>query len=114
MANKMTRYKMLKNSYNDLCEAAIVLEDNEISIGCGSSSLNVNSKSIDLQPSPNGSINLASLNIKQPLCRQSSLPYDFVPTFFNQAPRKTFDLPMIEEVAELGSLTTSLGAFLLV
>lgn len=113
MANKKIRYKMLKNSYNELCQAALVLEDNEISIGCGSSSLNVNSKGIDLQPSPNGSINLASLNIKQPLCRQSSIPYDFIPTFFNQSPRKIFDMPMIEEIAELQGLTASLGAFLL-
>ena len=113
MSNKEIRYKMLKNSYNELSKAAVVVEDNDISITCGSTTLNINEKSIDLQPSPNGSINMASFNIKQPLCKQSSLTMDYIPTFFNQTPRKTFDLPIIEELGELTGLTISLGAFLI-
>lgn len=106
------RYKMLKNSYNNLCKAAVVLEDGDISITSGSTTLNINEKSVDIQPSQNGSINLVSYNIKQPMCKQSTLPMDFIPTFFNQSPRKTFDLPIVEELGELAGLTVSLGAFL--
>lgn len=106
------RYKILKNRYNDLCNGRVVLEDNEISISAGLSTLNVNEKGIDLQPSPIGHISLSSYNIKQPGSKQSNIPMDYLPNFWNISPRKTFDLPLVDEIAELAALTISLSAYI--
>ena len=111
MDNKK-RYKLLKNRYNDLCSGRILLEDNEISLSAGLSTLNVNKKGIDLQPEPGGHISLSSYNIKQPGSRQSSVPMDFLPSIWNVSSRKTFDLPLIDEVEELATVTMSILAFI--
>lgn len=106
------RYKMLKNAYNSSSTGAIVLEDNEISIKAGLSSLNVNETGIDIQPDINGHISLSSFNIKQPLSKASNIPMDFVPGSFNWTPRKTFDLPIINQMAEVSNVLTTLGVLL--
>jgi hypothetical protein len=111
MANEK-RYKLLKNRYNDLCSGRVVLEDNEISISAGLSTLNVNEKGIDLQPNPTGHVSFSTYNIKQPGSKQSSLPMDFLPGLWNVTPRKTFDVPLVEEIAELAAITISISAYI--
>lgn len=111
--NKEAKYKLLKSNFSDIANAGILLEDRGITLFSKVSKLNINESGISLEPGIDGNISLNSLNIKQPLAKQSSLPMDFVPTFFNQTPRKTFDLPIINETQDIAGLTVLLGGFLI-
>lgn len=112
MVTEEARYKMLKCRFNELCNAGVLLEDREATLFSGLSSVNVNSKSVDIQPSFNGYISLSTMNIKQPLAKQSNIPMDYLPGFSNISPRKIFDLPLIEEFGELTAITISIGVLL--
>ena len=106
------RYKMLKNRFDDLCTSGILLEDREVMLYSSLSSINVNENSINIQPGLGGHISLTSFDIRQPMCRQSSIPADFLPGVANVTPRKTFDLPMLDQMMELSALTAALGSLL--
>lgn len=111
--NNDTKYKLLKSNFSNTCNAGILLEDREVTLFSKLSTVNVNESGISLEPGINGSISLGTFNVKQPMSKQSSLPEDFLPTFFNQAPRKTFDLPIINEAMDLAGLSIALGGFLI-
>lgn len=110
--NQDARYKLLRCSFSQVCNAGVLLEDKEVTLFTKLSSINVSETGISLEPAFNGSISMGALNIKQPLSKQSSLPTDFLPNNFNVTPRKTFDLPIIAESKDLVGLTISLGSFL--
>ena len=106
------RYKILKNAYNNSSTGAVIIEDNEISIKAGLSSLNVNEKGIDLQPDVSGHISFTTHNIKQPLSKSSNIPMDYVPGMFNVTPRKMFDLPIVNQINDLSNVLVNLGVLL--
>ena len=99
--NQEARYKMLKNRFDNLSTSGILLEDREVMLYSSLSSINVNENSINLQPGVGGHISLSSFDIRQPMCRQSSIPADFLPGVANITSRKTFDLPMLDQMMEL-------------
>jgi len=107
-----SRYKLLKNTYNNLSNTAVYIEDKEVVLTSGLTSLSVNNKGVDIQPTFNGHISLTSFNIKQPLSKQSNIPRDFIPGWFNVSPRKSFDLPILEETEEIVSTAVLIGVLL--
>lgn len=109
---KEARYKLLKMQFNDLCKAGIMLENDEVNIFSGLTTVQITDKDIHLQPAPQGGINLTSATIRQPMARQSTLPADYLPGIVNLTPRKFFDLPIEEEMKDLKELSVSLGGFL--
>ena len=106
------KYKLLKSNFSDVSNAGILLEDREVTLFSDVSSLNVNESGISIEPGIGGNISLNTLNIKQPMSKQSSLPEDFIPPLFNQTPRKRFDLPIMNEMQDIAGLTVILGSFL--
>ena len=107
--DREARYKMLKNRFDDLSSSGILLEDKEVMLYSSLSSISVNEGSINLQPGVGGHISISGFDIRQPLCKQSSIPADFAPGPSNITPRKSFDLPMLDQLAEFGALTGVLG-----
>ena len=107
------KYKLLKSNFSDVSNAGVLIEDREVTLFSDVSSLNINESGISLEPGISGNLSLNTLNIKQPMAKQSSLPEDFLPTLFNQAPRKVFDLPVVNEMKDIAGLTVILGGFLI-
>ena len=58
-------------------------------------------------------LSFISMNIKQPLCKQSSIPGDFLPGLLNTTPRKNFDLPLLDEFGEVANFAVTFGALLI-
>lgn len=74
----------------------------------GRSFIEVGEKVINIQPAFDGKIALNSLNILQPLSRQSSIPLDYLPGFTNPTPRKYFEPPLQKEIDSMKSLLVGL------
>lgn len=110
--NQEARYKLLKCNFNMSCEAGIVLEQKDVMLYSKLSSISISDNNVTIDPGPNGHISFISMNIRQPLSRQSNIPMDFLPTFFNQSPRKQFDLPLLDEFGEVASYAVTFGALL--
>jgi hypothetical protein len=106
------KYKMLKNRFNKESTSGVLLEDREVMLYSSLSSININENSINLQPGVGGHISFSSFDIRQPMCRQSSIPADFLPGAANITSRKTFDLPILDQMIELSALTAILGGLL--
>ena len=111
--NEDARYKLLKCNFNMSCEAGILLEKKDVMLYSKLSSINVNDNNVTIDPGPLGHISFISMNIKQPLCKQSSIPGDFLPGLLNPTPRKNFDLPLLDEFGEVANFAVTFGALLI-
>lgn len=110
--DREARYKLLKNRFNTESISGVLLEDREVILYSSLSAINVNEDSINLQPGVGGHISLTSFDIRQPLCKQSSIPADFAPGPSNITPRKTLDVPMLDQMVNFGALAGVLGRML--
>lgn len=105
--NSYAKYKLLKCQMNSYATSGILLEMNVTTLFSGRSFIEVADKVINIQPAFNGKIMLNSLNINQPLARQSSAPLDYLPGFTNPSPRKYFEVPLEREIDSMKSLLVS-------
>lgn len=109
--NSYAKYKLLKCQMNSYSSAGLLLEMEVATLFSGRSFVEVNDKVINIQPAFDGKIFLNTLNIAQPLSKQSSIPLDFLPGWTNFSPRKYFEPPLTREI--LSTKKILIGAMLL-
>lgn len=92
--------KNLRAQFNKSCVSGLLLHNTTSSLYSGKlTALEVGGKGVNIQAGPGNPIFLNGI-IKGPGYSDSKLPMDYLPTFFNQTPRKTFDMSVITELAQ--------------
>jgi len=105
--------KLLKAQFNRMHTGAILLDKDVVSIFAGDSKNNlieVSSGGVNIQVGPGKSIILNSLDIRGPLHKQSSIPFDFLPGFVNPTPRKEINIPLVDAAPDIVGIMSLYGA----
>lgn len=105
--------KLLKAQFNKMHTGAILIDKDSVSIFAGdlkNNLIDISSGGINIQVSPGKSIILNSLDIRGPLHKQSSIPFDFLPGFTNPTPRKELNIPLVDAAPDIIGVMSLYGA----
>lgn len=111
--------KVIKAQFNNMCMAGMILDMESVALYAGlkrTTALEVTPGGINIQPGQGNSLFLATYNIKGPGYKQSMPITDYLPTLANHSPRKSFDLPLMDEaysLMEVGGIYAALTGVLL-
>ena len=91
--------KNLRAQFNQNWISGLLLHNNTTTMYAGKyAAIELGLNGTNIQAGPGNAIFLNG-TVKGPGYVSSNIPMDYVPTFFNQTPRKSFDLSVITEIA---------------
>ncbi len=111
--------KRIKAQFNDSCVAGLELSLESSALFANRNKMvciEVGRDGINIQPGPGGTLYINTHDVRGPLYKGSSMPFDWLPNipWLNMTPRKKFDLPVMNTMASVGICTAAFSAVLAV
>lgn len=106
--------KILKAQFNKMCLGGLLLDMHTVALFSGTegmTAIEVSPKGINLQPGPGNPLVLNSLDIRGPGYKYYSSILDFFPVWHTATPRKEFNMPVKNEIAEMFGVSAAFIGF---
>lgn len=115
MSSTGPKNKLIKAQFNNLCTAAVVCEMKNIVLTAGDFNTNlidVGEDGIYMQTAPGKGITFGTYDIRGPIHKNNPIIFnEFLPGAA-RGPSATFNLNLVSQAAQIGTIMTSLGVIL--